>query len=334
MLHTFAARVRSSLVVTVAAVACALACAPAAAEAKAALVQLRVEGPSGTLDPGTWYVTGNERVRLGRGHACKNRKGGEKFRGPSALTLAATAARHNKRLSPVRVRPTDFGPQLCQIGSLRSYGAYPDPTGGLLFWINGASGSSSPDLAMLRNGDSVLWHWAEFGTDPEVFTETPLTLRKVPAGTTETTFTVRVLEYDFGGNATPADGATITGAESVVPLGGGRYQVTVARGFSTLQAERGLNVRSEPVEVCSRPKAAKCPKAHGRTIYGSDKGDRLRGTRGWDVIASGKGNDRIDIRKGGRDRVNCGPGKDVVVVKRGDRDDRIGRSCERVIRKG
>ena len=334
MPHTFAARIRSSLLFTAAAAACLLVVAPGEASAKSALAELRVEGPTGTIDPGTWYVTGNERVRRGRGHRCKNRKGSQRFTGPSALTLLASAGRNNKKLRPARVRDTDFGPQLCQIGSLRSYGAFPNPNGGFLFWINDASGSSSADLAMLRNGDRVLWHWAEFGTDPEVLTAPPLSLRKVPAGTTGTTFTVRVVEHDFGGNATPADGATITGAKSVSPLGDGRYEVTVGRGFSTLQAKRGLNVPSAPVEVCSRAKRAKCPQAHGRTIYGSDKGDRLRGTRGWDVIVSGKGNDRIDLRKPGRDRVNCGPGKDVVVIKRGDRDNRIGKSCERVVRRG
>jgi len=39
---------------------------PALAQAKSALVELRVEGPSVTLDPGTWYVTGPEEVRKSR----------------------------------------------------------------------------------------------------------------------------------------------------------------------------------------------------------------------------------------------------------------------------
>src|SRR5690606_25987719 len=138
MPHTFAARIRSSLLFTAAAAACLLVVAPGEASAKSALAEVRVEGPAGTIDPGAWYVTGNERVRRGRGHRCKNRKGSQRFTGPSALTLLASAGRNNKKLRPARVRDTDFGPQLCQIGSLRSYGAFPNPNGGFLFWINDA----------------------------------------------------------------------------------------------------------------------------------------------------------------------------------------------------
>ena len=68
-------------------------------------------------------------------------------------------------------------------------------------------------------------------------------------------------------------------------------------------------------------------------IFGSGQGDHIRGTRGWDAINAGRGPDVVDLRNGGRDRVACGGGHDKVIVKRGDHDDRIAPSCERVVKR-
>jgi Ca2+-binding RTX toxin-like protein len=130
----------------------------------------------------------------------------------------------------------------------------------------------------------------------------------------------------------PVSDATIEGAVSVNPIGGGRYEITVGNGSSTLTAEHAPDVRSNHVETCFRADLAACPKAHGRTIYGSSRDDDLKGTRGFDEIAAAGGDDEVDLRKGGRDRVNCGAGDDTVLVDRGDRDDRIRGSCERIRR--
>jgi hypothetical protein len=40
----------------------------------------------------------------------------------------------------------------------------------------------------------------------------------------------------------------------------------------------------------------------------------------------------IDLRRGGRDRVRCGGGRDRVIVERGHRNDDVGSSCERVVK--
>lgn len=304
---------------------------PVAAEARTALAELRVEGASATLDPGTWYVTGSERVKRGRGDECEPRRGTDLFRGPTALGILGSAQDWNRRLRPVRVRNTDFGPQVCQVGDLRSFGSFPGDSGGLLYWTDYVSGFSSPDLARLEGGERVLWHYAEFGSTP-VNSGNPLELGAVPARDSDGEFVARVKEHAFDGTPSPVSDATIEGAELVVPLGDGRYRVTVGPGVSTLTAERGLDIRSNHVETCFRADIDRCPAGHGRTIVGSHRSDSLPGTRGFDVITSAAGDDRIDLRKGGRDRVACGRGNDVVLLDRGDRDDRIADTCERVRR--
>jgi Ca2+-binding RTX toxin-like protein len=64
-------------------------------------------------------------------------------------------------------------------------------------------------------------------------------------------------------------------------------------------------------------------------IKGGDGADVLKGGRGRDRIKGGKGADVIRVRRGGRDRVNCGPGKDTVYLNK--RFDRA-HNCEKVHR--
>jgi RTX calcium-binding nonapeptide repeat (4 copies) len=71
------------------------------------------------------------------------------------------------------------------------------------------------------------------------------------------------------------------------------------------------------------------PPPGGRTILGTPKRDRLRGTRRADVICGGAGNDVLLARDGVRDRIDGGPGRDRAVV---DRVDRV-TSVERLLRK-
>jgi hypothetical protein len=64
-------------------------------------------------------------------------------------------------------------------------------------------------------------------------------------------------------------------------------------------------------------------------LYGYRGNDELIGGRGEDWLHGQDGNDIIRSRDGRRDRVTCGPGRDVVI---GDRRDRISHDCERVQR--
>jgi RTX calcium-binding nonapeptide repeat (4 copies) len=62
-------------------------------------------------------------------------------------------------------------------------------------------------------------------------------------------------------------------------------------------------------------------------VKGGDGDDKLIGKGQRDRLKGGDGSDVIKARGGGRDKVNCGKGKDRAVV---DRKDRVSKSCEKV----
>jgi hypothetical protein len=65
-------------------------------------------------------------------------------------------------------------------------------------------------------------------------------------------------------------------------------------------------------------------------IYGSTSNDELVGSPARDQVYALDGNDRIFVRRGDRDVVRCGTGRDTVFA---DRLDRVARDCERVRRR-
>jgi Tol biopolymer transport system component len=89
------------------------------------------------------------------------------------------------------------------------------------------------------------------------------------------------------------------------------------------------------------------PLPSSEAIRGDPGNDRLSGGPGNDFLAGGPGNDRLDpgpgsdtvsggagadtvlARDGSRDRIDCGPGRDVAYVDRRD----VVRRCERVVRR-
>jgi BNR repeat-like domain len=64
-------------------------------------------------------------------------------------------------------------------------------------------------------------------------------------------------------------------------------------------------------------------------IVGSPRADLLLGSPKPDRIGAGAGNDRIDVAGGGRDRVSCGRGSDLVAA---DSSDQVSSDCETVTR--
>jgi RTX calcium-binding nonapeptide repeat (4 copies) len=302
------------------------------ADAKSTVVELRVEGPAGTLDPGTWYATGTERLKRSRsGDACVRRTGSIRVPGPTAMGLPQTGSESNADLRQVRIRRDEAGLFMCEIASVvgRPF-SHPDGFSGWTYWQDYVAGTAAADQVRLRSGDRILWVYSDFGTTTPLNQGDALELRSVDPGTTDGSIEVRVVAHRFDGGTSPAEGVTIEGAQSVTELGAGRYNVSLGEGLGTLKASRGLDIPSQPVETCFRAAKGQCPRAHGRTIVGLSTADSLRGTQGWDQIDSGRGRDRIDLAGGGRDRVNCGPGHDLVLRKRGDRNDQIHRSCERI----
>ena len=69
----------------------------------------------------------------------------------------------------------------------------------------------------------------------------------------------------------------------------------------------------------------------GNDVLRSGPGaDTVVGGSGADAIASGGGSDTVDVRSRERDKVSCGPGRDLVIA---DLKDRVRRDCEVVRRR-
>jgi BNR repeat-like domain/RTX calcium-binding nonapeptide repeat (4 copies) len=75
--------------------------------------------------------------------------------------------------------------------------------------------------------------------------------------------------------------------------------------------------------VCVSTAAAAAPR-------GTSKSDTIVGTTASDTIKAGGGNDFVQVAFGGKDRVDCGPGKDVVSA---DLSDVVAANCEVVSRR-
>jgi Ca2+-binding RTX toxin-like protein len=63
-------------------------------------------------------------------------------------------------------------------------------------------------------------------------------------------------------------------------------------------------------------------------VSGGAGGDDIKGGRGKDRLKGGGGRDKIHARRGARDIVNCGPGKDVAIVNK--KRDKVRKNCEKV----
>jgi hypothetical protein len=197
------------------------------------------------------------------------------------------------------------------------------------------------DQEPIADGDEFLIYLAD-DNFPE---PNPAELELVaPARTTPgTPFGVSVIQhacvtdpetFEVSCESAPAAGATVAGG-GVAPVTTGEdgtAQVTAeANGRLKLTASRGTDIVSEALRVCIKDDLDRCPKRRGERIVGSSDGERIDGTKGPDVIRGRGGADRIDVRKGDDDRVDCGRGDDTVLTKRAD-DDRLAPDCERTRR--
>jgi hypothetical protein len=75
--------------------------------------------------------------------------------------------------------------------------------------------------------------------------------------------------------------------------------------------------------VCASTAAAAAPR-------GTSKTDTIIGTTAPDTVKAHAGNDFIQVAFGGRDRVDCGPGKDIVTA---DLSDVVAANCDVVSRR-
>ena len=120
------------------------------------------------------------------------------------------------------VAQTGFGPYVDQIGRYAAGG-----TSGWVFKVNGASPPVGADQVTLRDGDSVLWYWADFSSGAG-----PMTLRL----TRSRGSCYRAFAEDDSGNR--------ISASSAVLHVGSRRAVQTRGGSACVGRHRGLLVRA------------------------------------------------------------------------------------------
>jgi hypothetical protein len=316
-----------------------LTVAPAAASAATTQAKLRVLTPTRVLDPGTTYVVGAESVTTDPSADCNfGGAGGSgqtySFPEPNALGLLVAAAEADPGLRPLSV--TDefgFGLAICAIGGV-------DDQPGTFWYLkrNHEELTVGADQEPISDGDEFLVYLA-----PDNFPEpNPDELELVAPARAELgqPFSVSVVEhgcvtdpntFEVRCESQPAAGVTVAGGGTEATTGSdGTAQLTAdSPGRLKLAATRGADIPAQALRVCVKDDPDDCPKRRGERIVGSADGERIEGTKGPDVIRGRGGADRIDVRRGEVDKVDCGPGDDRVLVKRGDpQADRIARDCE------
>lgn len=312
----------------------------AAAAAPTATVDLRVLSAGAVLEPGTSYVVGSERLRTDPEADCNfGGTGGTgdayTFAKPTAFGLLRAASRFNGDLRPLSV--TDefgFGLALCGVGELDD--------GAGTFWNlrkNTNEANKGGDILRVRDGDGIT-----FFLSPDQFPNpNPGELiLSAPAYSTPGTVTAHVeltqclsdpQTFEYVCSTDPAENVTVSGGDADVTTNaaGDATIPVVASGDYGLSASLAPNIPSRVIGVCVHASPSNCPSAHGKTIVGRDLADLIVDTRGYDRVLARGGPDRIRIRRGGRDEVNCGAGRDVVVIDEGDEDDVIFGNCERIV---
>ena len=324
--------------------AIALAAAIPASSGAATSAQLRVLTPTTVLDPGTAYIVGSKvTVPTTPDADCFGPPGGSgaeyTYNEPTALSLLATAARTTGKLRPLAL--TDqfgFGLGICGIG-----GEQASP--GQSFWYlksNHQESTLGADQLKVEAGDQVLFYLA-----PDNFPNpnpAELELKAPPRAEAGQPFEVRVIAhacvtdqqtFEVSCGAEPAAGVRVSGGGQPATTGAdGTAEIAAdSPGTVKVAATRGTDIPSQVLAVCVGAQLDDCPAARGERVVGSPNGDRIKGTHGSDSIRARGGADRIDLRKGGADKLDCGPGKDSVLAARGDADDKIGRDCEWVRRR-
>ena len=226
-----------------------------------------------------------------------------------------------------------FGIVVCGIG-----GAEAGPG---QFWYlksNHEEASVGADQLKVSSGDEVLFYLA-----PDNFpAPNPVELELVAPARAQSgqPFAVQAIQHacvtdpdTFVVNcaSTPAAGVTVSGGSA--PVDDRRRWHGAGERDERRRSSPPPEVRTSPPR-CSRCASTKI-SASARLCAASGssaapRAETIRGTKGADSIRARGGDDTIDARKGGPDRLDCGPGDDVVRIKGSDDDDRINGDCERI----
>ena len=313
--------------------ATALMFSSAAVAANKTGASLRVVDSAGKTLAEHYQYTGKTRVKTSPKADCfgdGTEGSGKRYRlsEPSATGLLSHGSQYQSKLRPLRLTDAffpDFGLGVCAIGG-RS-----EPDG---FWYlkrNHVGATVAGDLLPVKGGDEILWYLIEDFNEP-----TPAELELVaPARIREgRPFQVTAYEYADDGTRTAAPGVALSG------MGGGTgadgtAEIEPSGPITRLRGFRAGAIPTNTVEVCSLPRIRDCPIDQPTRVLGTNNRDRVKAGRGPEVILSLGGADVVDIRRSRNaapPSVNCGSGRDLLVVRKGQRFSAAG-SCERVRRR-
>jgi hypothetical protein len=310
----------------------ALAISAAPALAGTTTAQLRVVNTAGATLADQSQVTGDVTIKTDPGATCfGSGTGGSgsnvSVPGPSALGIVKDASDSNAALRPLSV--TDFYPYglgVCGIGGFTFSKDQFDTTSWYLK-VNHVGATVGGDQYLLHAGDDVLWYLTPGYPYPNELQLVAPTKAKsgVP-------FPVTVYSYSDSGAHSPVAGALVTGAD-LPTKSDGSTAVQLNRSV-TLQALHGADIPSnQEIVACVPSTQSACgpaQKVARHKIIGTNRADRIKGTKMPDLVRARAGQDHINTRGGLSDVVNCGRGVDKAIIDNTD----IARRCEKVIRKG
>jgi hypothetical protein len=301
------------------------------ASAGTTTAHLRVINSAGTVLANQSQVSGDVAIKTDPGAACfGSGTGGSgndvNVAGPSAIGIVKDAADSNAALRPFSV--TDhfsFGLGVCGLGGF-SFNKDNGDTASWYVKVNHAGLIVGADQYLLHSGDDVLWYLSPGYPYPD-----ELQLVAPNSARSGTPFTVRVFAFDDSGSRSPVAGALVTGADQ--PTGAdGTTAVELNRTLS-LQALHGVDIPSDQEIVSCLPSTQSpcglASKVARHRIVGTNRNDRIHGSKQPDLVRARAGGDRVNVRGGFGDVVNCGRGQDTAVVD----DTDLTRRCEKVIRK-
>ena len=308
--------------------ACALAVlAVAPATAEAVTTKLRVEADGRDIGPGFHYVHRSVKYKTSRSCGGSGAKGS--ITGPTALGLLIQAADFTRALRPVQISDEfeELGPFVCGIGGFEgSADAY------WLYKVDHVDPQVGGDqMTIDRSHDEVLYYFVDNASGANTGNELELILADnvVRAGEP---VEVTVREYDLEGRATPAEGVRLMGASNVMTGPDGTAEVVFEdAGEPFIRGVRGNDIPTDVLHLCVwEDSESECAQWLTGWVVGTQRADRMRGTKNPERITGRRGADRIRSRGDGEaDSVRCGRGEDVVLA---DRFDRVRRNCETVRR--
>src|SRR4051812_20876511 len=314
-------------VLTTALTVCLLSALAAPVAAASIPVDLRVEGANSRALTADRYFTDSTKIKTAKQPPNCNGSGKtKKLPGTTALGTLVDGALVDLRLDPLLVSDEfSFGLLVCGVGGDDASGA----SSYWLFKVNHVSPEVGADQFAVKRGDDVLWMFVDGTRNSGDELELLAPARATPGKP----FDVTVNAYDFVGVKHPVAGATVAGggATATTDATGVAHLTLNHRGNRTLRATHDPDVPSAPTKVCVNADLSKCASTRGARIWGSKRSASIRGSAGRDSVLAGAGDDVIRVRRGSVDRVHCGRGHDLV---RAGRRDRVGRDCERVVRRG